>query len=98
MKSFLRAFLVLACLAAGSPSLRADEHGIVSAVEFRALATADVLVERPVGLCLFVTGIAAFVGTLPFAALGGNVSETADKFVARPFRYTFVRPLGHFED
>lgn len=98
MKTFFRAFLILACLAAGSPLLRAEERSIESAVEFRALSTADVLLERPVGLCLFVTGVAAFVATLPFSALGGNVSETAEKFVARPFRYTFVRPLGHFEN
>jgi len=98
MKPLFYAFLISACLASSAPFLRADDGSIESAVEFRAYCAADFLLERPAGLCLTVTGIVAFVAALPFSALGGNVAETAHKFVVRPFRYTFVRPLGHFED
>jgi hypothetical protein len=98
MKPLFYAFLISACLASSGPSLRADDGSIESAVEFRAYCAADFLLERPAGLCLTVTGMVAFIATLPFSALGGNAAETARKFVVRPFRYTFVRPLGHFED
>jgi hypothetical protein len=39
-------------------------------------------------------GVTAFVVSLPFTALGGNMDEAADQLVMRPVKYTFVRPLG----
>lgn len=57
----------------------------------------DLALLRPFGILATVLGSAAFIVALPFAALGGNVGEAADKLVADPFRYTFVRPLGHVE-
>ena len=56
--------------------------------------TADLVVARPVGLALTVLGTAAFVVSLPFSALGGNVEEAADKLVIGPGKETFVRCLG----
>lgn len=98
MKSLLYALLVSACFINAGPALRAEDRSIESTVMSSASCTADFLLERPAGLCLTATGTIAFFVTLPFSILGKNVSETAEKFIARPFRYTFTRPLGHFED
>ncbi len=56
----------------------------------------DTLVMRPVGLVGTVAGTAAFLVSLPFSALGGNVGEVADAMIVAPARYTFVRPVGEF--
>ena len=55
---------------------------------------ADAFLFRPFMLVSTVVGAAAFIVTLPFSALGGNVSEAGNKLVMEPARYTFVRPLG----
>jgi len=57
----------------------------------------DLVFLRPAGLVATVGGSLAFVLSLPFSAIGGNVGEAADRLVADPARYTFVRPLGHME-
>lgn len=54
----------------------------------------DLLVARPLGLVMTVGGTAAFVVSLPFTLLGGNVSEAADTLMVGPARSTFVRCLG----
>jgi hypothetical protein len=56
----------------------------------------DTLVVRPVGLIGTVAGTAVFLVSLPFSALGGNVSNVADEMVVAPAHYTFVRPIGEF--
>lgn len=55
---------------------------------------ADVVVARPLGVLATVGGAAAFVVSLPFSALGGNVKEAADALVVGPAKATFVRCLG----
>jgi hypothetical protein len=54
----------------------------------------DVVVARPVGLVATVLGGAAFVVSLPFSALGGNVEEAADALFLGPAKATFIRCLG----
>ena len=54
----------------------------------------DILVARPFGMVLTLVGSALFVVSLPFTALGGNVSEAADVLVVGPAKETFVRCLG----
>jgi hypothetical protein len=44
-----------------------------------------------------IGGSIAFVLSLPFSALGGNVGEAAEKLVVDPAMFTFARPLGHME-
>ncbi len=56
----------------------------------------DGLVVRPIALVATVVGVVAFVITLPFSALGGNVDEAAEKLVVRPAAHTFSRCLGCF--
>ena len=55
---------------------------------------ADVVVARPIGLLATIGGAAAFVVSLPFSALGGNVPQAADALVVGPAKATFVRCLG----
>jgi hypothetical protein len=57
----------------------------------------DAVFLRPAGLAATIGGSIAFILSLPFSALGGNVGEAADKLVVAPARYTFVRALGHME-
>lgn len=57
----------------------------------------DLVFLRPAGLAATIGGSLVFVISLPFSLLGGNVGEAAEKLVVDPFRYTFVRPLGHME-
>lgn len=54
----------------------------------------DVVFYRTVGLVSIPVGAVLFTISLPFSALGRNVGDSFDNFVATPARYTFVRPLG----
>jgi hypothetical protein len=55
---------------------------------------ADLCMLRPTMLVGTAVGVTAFVVSLPFTALGGNIGEAADTLVMKPVKYTFVRPLG----
>ena len=55
---------------------------------------ADLVVARPILLGVTVLGTAAFIVSLPFTALGGNVGDAAEAMVASPARETFARCLG----
>ncbi|VAW83552.1 hypothetical protein MNBD_GAMMA14-2285 [hydrothermal vent metagenome] len=55
---------------------------------------ADAFMVRPLMVVGTVLTTAAFIVTLPFSAIGGNVDEAADRLVKEPARYTFTRPLG----
>jgi hypothetical protein len=57
---------------------------------------ADTFLVRPFMLAGTVVGLATFIVTLPFSALGGNVGEAGNTLVVEPAKYTFVRPLGDF--
>jgi len=61
------------------------------------LMTADIALARPVGAVATVAGLAIFVVSSPFSALGGNSKEAWESLVASPADYTFKRPLGHFD-
>ncbi len=54
----------------------------------------DAVIFRPIGVLTTVIGGAAFVVSLPFSTLGGNVDEAADKLIVEPIDYTFKRKLG----
>ena len=56
----------------------------------------DGVIVRPLGLCATVLGTAAWIVTLPFSALGGNVGESAQELIVKPASFTFTRPLGDF--
>src|SRR5437588_10188946 len=55
---------------------------------------ADVVVFRPAGVLLTVTGAALFLAILPASAIVGGTKETARTLVKTPFKFTFRRPIG----
>ena len=61
------------------------------------LMAADALAARPVGAVATLTGLAVFIVSSPFSALGGNTKEAWESLVVSPASYTFQRPLGEFD-
>jgi len=57
----------------------------------------DAIVVRPLGLVSTLGGAVIFLVASPFSAMGGNTRESWDRLVADPAKFTFQRPLGHFE-
>jgi hypothetical protein len=84
-----RTLLVLLGAAISMPVVAApeDEPGAGAMVT-------DALVARPLGIVFTAVGTAAFIVSLPFTALGGGMSQAADKLVVGPAKETFVRCLG----
>ena len=58
---------------------------------------ADAVVVRPMTLVASAVGLAAWVVTLPFSVTADNVRESGDEWVAKPLKYTFMRPLGEMD-
>jgi hypothetical protein len=56
--------------------------------------TGDAFFVRPVMLVTTVIGTVIFIVSSPFAALGGNIGESFEQLVGKPFETTFVRCLG----
>jgi hypothetical protein len=54
----------------------------------------DLVIARPLLIGATAIGVAAFVVSLPFTALGGNVGEAAEALVVEPGKEAFVRCLG----
>ena len=54
----------------------------------------DLVIARPLLLGVTLVGAGAFLVSLPFSAMGGNVSEAGHELVIRPAEETFVRCLG----
>ena len=58
----------------------------------------DVLVVRPLALVATVVGTAVFVVGLLFSIPSGSVDYTAQKLIVEPFKFTFTRPVGEFNE
>lgn len=54
----------------------------------------DLLIARPILIAMTAIGAAAFVVSLPFTVLGGNMEEAGQSLVSDPAREAFVRCLG----
>ncbi|MBE7374950.1 multidrug transporter [Pseudomonas lopnurensis] len=54
----------------------------------------DLVIARPLLIAATVIGAGAFVVSLPFTALGGNVGEAGQALVVEPGKAAFVRCLG----
>jgi hypothetical protein len=55
---------------------------------------ADTLFMRPLGVVALVAGTAAYVVSLPAAAITHSTDKTYEVLVKEPYEYTFVRPVG----
>lgn len=83
---FFGLLLSLPQLSMAAPS---DDEGTTAAA-----MVVDAAVVRPVMFGVTVLGTVAFVVSLPFSALGGNVGEAAKTLVVTPAKTTFWRCLG----
>lgn len=54
----------------------------------------DLIIARPLLIGATAVGAVAFVVSLPFTALGGNVAEAGEALVLEPGKEAFVRCLG----
>ena len=81
-------FVAIALIAASGPAFGSDELNI----------PVDVLIIRPATLVGTVLGTALFVVALPFSIPSGSVKMTAKTLIVEPFKFTFTRPLGEFEE
>jgi hypothetical protein len=77
-----------------NPAVVADTYDTVHTERTGGTMLADTFLVRPVMLTSTVVGLATFIVTLPFSALGGNIGEAGNTLVVEPAKYTFVRPLG----
>ena len=53
----------------------------------------DLLIARPAGIVAGLVGTTLFVVALPFTIPSGNVGNTADMFIAQPFKFSFTRKI-----
>jgi hypothetical protein len=81
-------FVAIALIAVSGPAFGGDAENI----------PVDVLIIRPVSLVGTVLGTALFIVALPFSIPSGSVKMTAKKLIVAPFKYTFTRPLGEFDE
>ena len=81
-------FVAIALIATSGPAFGVDEMNI----------PVDVLIIRPVALVGTVLGTVLFVVALPFSIPSGSVKMTAQKLIVEPFKYTFTRPPGEFDE
>ncbi|HXI09671.1 MAG TPA: hypothetical protein VNK06_02605 [Thermodesulfobacteriota bacterium] len=58
----------------------------------------DLVLGRPLGLVTLVAGTAIFIVGLPFTLPTRSVGVAADKLIADPFRFTFIRPVGELPE
>ena len=54
----------------------------------------DVLIARPLGIASLAIGSAIFIVALPYTIPSRSFIKAADKLIADPFRFTFLRPVG----
>jgi hypothetical protein len=65
-------------------------------VERGFAAVGDLLLVRPLGAAVTVSGFGLFVVVSPFAAMADATEDVYDTVVTNPGEYTFCRDLGIF--
>ncbi len=61
------------------------------------LIIADVLILRPLGMAACVVGLAGALVAWPFAAITNSCDRVCNELIIKPYKYTFVRPLGQMD-
>jgi len=61
------------------------------------LIMADALIMRPVGAVAIIVGLAGALVAWPFAAITNSCDRVCNELIVKPYKYTFVRPLGQME-
>ena len=68
-------------------------------IEEGGLMMIDFAVARPAGIIASGIGIVVYILTMPFHFLSEEAEQKAkDRFINDPIKFTFVRPLGDFEE
>jgi hypothetical protein len=82
-------------LASAAPALAYKDQGL-SAAEKHVPVMIDALVLRPLGLVFTIGGAALAVVPTAFVVITRptDVMKPLEYMVAKPFRYTFMDPLG----
>jgi len=112
MKQVLSLLVILALILAPMtvPSARAQETAPSSPLSSQVeqtrtlhsdppgeLIMADALIMRPVGVVACIVGLAGALVAWPFAAITNSCDRVCRELIVKPYRYTFVRPLGQME-
>lgn len=84
--------MLLAASLGTSPLLQAQQS--IDETPSGGEMVGDLVVARPIGVVMTAAGTAAFLVSLPFTILAGNVSEAAETLMVGPAKSTFVRCLG----
>lgn len=58
----------------------------------------DLVLMRPVCMVGLGVGLAVTVVATPFALPTGTMGQVSQTLIVEPFDYTFVRPLGDWQD
>lgn len=92
--------LLTVSLGAISGGLRAADSAFDSnwAADPGATMLADTVVVRPLELATTIVGVGIWVVGLPFSLPGGNPGDAATELIAKPFEYTFSRPVGTWHE
>ena len=70
------------------------DDAVKGRIEFQNEELDDLIIARPLLIGATAIGVVAFVVSLPFTALGGNVAEAGEALVLEPGKEAFVRCLG----
>lgn len=90
MVIFLLAFILLNTGAFAQTNQKTPEAEVMAA---------DLLVLKPLGFLTTTLGCVLFTAALPFTVWSKErISKAGKKFVVEPGAYTFVRPLGEFNE
>lgn len=91
-------YLLLALLIASSSNGHCQDNVSIGHVY------TDIILFRPLGLGMTMTGAALFAAVSPMLAIsdltsasGGAFDQAQNALVMTPFKYTFDRPLGVFK-
>jgi hypothetical protein len=96
LKSRLLIHVLALCLAV-APSFGWASHDYQMSEPSGEQVLADAVIVRPVGLVATVIGAFVFVISLPFTIPSGSVGTAAKTLVGAPANFTFVRPIGEFD-
>ncbi len=85
----------VALVSAATPALAFQDEGLAT-TERHTPIVLDALVLRPLGLVMFATSF--LVAVIPTAIVAvtrpSDIPKSLKYWIATPFRYTFVDPLG----
>ena len=93
MKNLIAVLTLAALLTLPSASTYASETDYYAETGGTAIVL-DVLLARPLGIASLAIGTAVFFIALPYTIPSWTIAKSADKLIAEPFKFTFLRPVG----